>query len=287
MIAHVAEAGEGRGRVVLKLDACTMASDCAIEAAVKVAQAFQSELEGLVVEDIALFDLASFPFAREISLSGRVRGALAAADIEREAQLSASALLRKVEAIAARAAVPLLRRTIRDDPVYALARACAANGPWNVVALAEPLNALRAEMLERLFDTVAETTGVIVTGPRARRVTGPVIVAIEEIERLPPMLRAARRLSAADGSEIRIVLTAEDERRLLWMDGQARLVMGDASGVQLETLAAAQGPASLAERLRRMKASFVIAQYGGLVAPRGDDLRPLSAALECPLFLVR
>ena len=72
MIAHVAEAGEGRGRVVLHLTHAAP-SPVAIEAAVRVARAFQSEIESLFVEDAALLDIAAFPFACEISLSGRQR----------------------------------------------------------------------------------------------------------------------------------------------------------------------------------------------------------------------
>ena len=50
MIAHVAEAGEDRGRVVLRLGSSGRLSDIALEAAMRVAQAFQSEIESVFVE---------------------------------------------------------------------------------------------------------------------------------------------------------------------------------------------------------------------------------------------
>ena len=59
MIAHVAAAGEDKGRVVLRLGAGVPASDIALEAAVAVARAFQSEIESLFIEDRQLFELAS------------------------------------------------------------------------------------------------------------------------------------------------------------------------------------------------------------------------------------
>lgn len=287
MIAHVAEAGEGRGRVVLRLDACSRASAVAIEAAVKLAQAFQSEIESLVVEDRALFDLALFPFAREISFAGQVRGALSADDIEKGTRLAATALLRQVEQIARAAQVQVHRRLVRDDPIHALAAACAANGPWNVVALGEAFTPMHVPVLDRLFEAVSGTTGVVVCGARARRTVGPVVALVEEVERLPPMRRAAERLAAVTGEETRLILAADDAERLEWMDAQARLVMGDAHNVRLDMLVTGQGPAVLADQLRRLAPGFVLTRFGGLVLPTATELKPFAAAMDCPLFLVR
>ena len=46
-------------------------STVALEAALRVARAFGSEIESLFVEDEQLFDCAAYGFAREVSLSGR------------------------------------------------------------------------------------------------------------------------------------------------------------------------------------------------------------------------
>ena len=83
MITHVAEAGEGRGRVVLHLTQ-SAPNPVAIDAAVRVARAFQSEIESLFVEDATLLDIAAFPFACEISLSGRQRRDLSPEAVERQ-----------------------------------------------------------------------------------------------------------------------------------------------------------------------------------------------------------
>ncbi|HKZ96156.1 MAG TPA: hypothetical protein VJ045_04170, partial [Hyphomicrobiaceae bacterium] len=169
MIAHVAEAGEERGRVVLRLGPTGSMSDIALEAAVRVAQAFQSEIESLFIEDQRLFDLASFPFAREVSLSGRQTRAISAEDIARELRALSAALNRKVAETARRAEVPVRFRTIRDEPVHALAAACTESGPWNVVALAEPLTSGGAGYLAELFAAVEGATGFVLVGPAARR----------------------------------------------------------------------------------------------------------------------
>ena len=95
MIMHVAEAGEQRGRVVLHITS-GHPNKVAIEAAVRIAQAFHSEIESLFVEDMQLYDMASYPFAREISLRGTNR-ALSREDIERDLRLTGKALCRRVE----------------------------------------------------------------------------------------------------------------------------------------------------------------------------------------------
>lgn len=288
MIAHVAEAGEDRGRVVLRLGASGRLSDVALEAAVLVAQAFQAEIESLFIEDSQLLDFASFPFAREISLSGRRSRALAAADIEREMGFVAAALHRKVMAAARASEVPARTRVIRDEPVRALVIACAESGPWNVVTLAEPFTGGATGSLAELFSAVQGTTGFVVAGPRARRTKGPVFAVIEEIERLPPMLRAVERLVTATGGEPRLLLVDDSADRLQWLEGQVRLALGGSSVIKLDVANMARGDAaSLADLLRRAGAGFVIVRFGGRLASGESDLAPLAAMLEGPLFLVR
>lgn len=287
MIAHVAEAGEDRGRVVLQL--CSgQPNAIALEAAVRIARAFQSEIESLFVEDEQLMDCASYEFVRETSLTGRQRRTISRDGIIRDLQLAASGVQRRVEAMARLAEVPLRSRTVRDEPLRALSIACAETGPWNVVALAEPITSSTSAPLKQLLVEIAGATGVVVVGPKASRVTGPAIVAVEDIDRLPGMLKAAERLAALDGAPVVLLLIASDEEYLHWMDGQARLVLGDRDDIHIASAEIARGEAAvIAETLRRLRGGFIIGQFGGLVVPDEGGLRPLCAGLECPLFLVR
>ena len=137
MIAHVAQTGEDRGRVVLHLKS-GRPNAIALEAAVRVAQAFGSDLESIFVEDEQLFDCAAYGFVREVSFSGTRSRALSLDGMMRDLHLAAQGARRQVEAIARRAEVPLRCRVVRDEPLRALSIACAETGPWNVVALGEP-----------------------------------------------------------------------------------------------------------------------------------------------------
>lgn len=287
MIAHVAQSGEDRGRVVLQMRS-GHPSTVALQAAVRIAQAFGSEIETLFVEDEQLIDCASFDFVREVSLMGRQQRPLSPDRIAQDLRNAARGARRQVEALARSAEVPLRSRVVRDEPLRALSVACASSGPWNVVAFAEPFTSGNADMLKQVLVEVAGSTGLVVVGPKAQRVTGPSIVAIEDTAHLPAMLRAAERLAAVDNKEVVLLLIASDAEQLQAMESDARLVMEAREGIRIELAQVARGAtAAVAETLRRLQGGFVICQYGGSVMPDEGDLRPLSAALECPLFLVR
>jgi len=287
MIAHVAQAGEGAGRVVLQVSS-TQPHALALLAAVRIAQAFQSELESLFVEDSQLFDCAAYTFVSETSLSGRSRTPLSADGVQQSLRLAAQSAQRQLERLARSAHVPLHSRVVRDDPVKAVCAACSESGPWNVVALSEPFTGHHAPILRQLFEAIEGTTGLVLIGPRARRVTGPTVVVIEDPQRLSDMVRAAERLSALDSSPIVVLLVAADALLLANMDAAARLALLEHERVRIEHAVIGRGtPAVAAEALRRQAAGFVVCQFGGAVVPAEDDLNPLAAALECPLLLVR
>src|SRR5262245_35724886 len=258
MIAHVAQSGEDRGRVVIQIRS-RHPSGVAMQAAVQIARAFGSDLESLFIEDKQLFDCAAYGFAREISLSGRQSRPLSIDSMMRDLHLAAQGTRRQLEALAREAQVPLRCRVVRDEPLRALTMACAEVGPWNVVALGEPFGGGYCAILKQLLAEVSGTTGIVTVGPRAKRVAGPVIVAVEEMAELPDMLRLAERLASVEGAEVVLLLVAASEADLAQMEGEARLVVEDREGVRFEPVAVARGAsASMAETLRRLRGGMVI-----------------------------
>ncbi|RTL66705.1 MAG: hypothetical protein EKK41_17915 [Hyphomicrobiales bacterium] len=287
MIAHVAQAGEDRGRVVLHV--CSPQPHAlALLAAVKIAQAFQSEIESLFVEDVQLFDCAAFGFVREVSLSGRSSSKLSADSVAQSLKLAAQGARRELERLARSVDVPLRTRVVRDDPMQALRLACSEVGPWNVVALSEPFTGGFTPMLRTMFDAIEGTTGLILVGPRARRITGPIVIALEDMGRLPDLLRAGERLAALDDVGIVVLLVAPDAQRLHDMEMSARMALAGREKLRIDhAIVSREAPAVAAEALRRQAGGFVICQFGGAVVPDEGDLSPLAASLECPLLLVR
>ena len=288
---HVAQAGEDRGRVVLQLGAGA-ANPIAIEAAVWLARAFQSEIESLFVESQQLLELASHPSAREISWSGKATRALSSAEIERHYRIASTQFHAQIETRARAAEVPCRHCVVRGEPVDALAVACAECGPWNVIALAAPFAASDCAALKRLLEGVAGTTGLLLVGPLARRTSGPIVLALEEPDLLSVMLAAAERLATVHDCATTVCLIASDDAELAELEAQARLVLADrpqASGpIGIVPSQVQRGSsAAVAETLRRLTPGLVIGRFGGLLVPEDGDLRALAASLECPLLLVR
>jgi nucleotide-binding universal stress UspA family protein len=289
MIGHVATVEEARGRVVLRLGCGTSAVDAAFEAAVRIAKAFDSEIEGLFVEDRQLIELTAYPFAKEISLTGRVSRTLSSQDLDREFRAAFLAIRRRLESVAKRSETRMWARSVRDDPINALARVCAEAGPWNVIVMGEAFGPRDGRVLGEILGAVRDATGLCTVGPRTRRTSGPIVVAVEDPERMLGMMRTAERLAGngARRGDIIALLVGDNPERLHWLEGQARLLLSQGHSAEIVIARAAYGePASVAEAIRRTRAGFVIAQYGGLAVPT-DDLRPLAVALESPLFLVR
>ena len=289
MIGHVASAGEASGRVVLRLSCGSQPHVAALEAAARIAQAFESEIEGLFVEDHQLLDMTGYSFTREIALSGHTSRALSIDPVEEEFHAAFRSMRRQMQAVAKRYQARSYATRVRDEPLTALARACARAGPWNVIVIGEPFKPRGGAALGDILATVRDATGLVTIGPRSRRSCGPVVVVVEDPERLLSMMRTAERLAAGTSGRDRIVamLTGDNNDDLEWLEGQARLILAHGPAPRFVVAPPARGePAVIAEALRQLKASFVISRFGGLAVP-ADDLRPLASALESPLFLVR
>ncbi len=286
-VVHVAEAGENRGRVVLRL-ASAGPHRLAVEAALRVARAYQSELESIFIEDQRLIDIAAHPLVSEISLCGRERRVLSSAMLLRQFAHAARLAERRIASMARLADVPYRARTIRDDPVHAINRACAEAGPWNVVVLADPVQARDRTAVLQLLADVTGATGLVVVGPGAVQAHGSIVIVLEEAERLPQMLRTAERLSADTEDPIVILLAGISDEAMADLEQQARLLLSERSDVRiLASDRCYNHTGALCECLRRTHAGFIIGQAGGTLLPAHVDWFDLAQTLECPLFIVR
>lgn len=286
-VVHVAEAGENRGRVVLRL--VSAAPDrFAIEAALLVARAYQSELESIFIEDQHLVDLCAHPDVHEVSLCGRERRELSPVTLIRQFAYAARQAERRVAVMAERAEIQYRARTMRDDPVHALNRACAEAGPWNVIALADPVGTRDRSAVQRLLGEIVGATGIVLVGTAVRRIDGPVVVVVEDVERLPLMLRVAGRLAVERDSAIGVVLAGAGDDALASMDASVRLLLGDRADVRiLQVRRAYRHAGAMHDALRRLGCGFVIGQAGGALLPADGDWGEFARSLECPLFVVR
>jgi hypothetical protein len=288
MIAHVAAAEEQRGRVVVALGPTADAGAAVISAAVRVALAFQSEIESVYVEDAGLAAGVAFPFARLVSPSGRRVDSLDLATLERGWRADARVLHRRVAASAAHARIPIRSRTVRDEPMRALARVCAENGPWNVLALTEPVGRGPRSSVGAVLSAVEATTGVLVADSSARVSAGPVVAVIEHLQHVPPMQRAAQRIAAAGATEATLAIVGMQPGEGAEVEGQARLLLADQSApAPAIAVLSETSPAMIAERLSLARPSLALARLGGALLPEESDVPRLASLLRAPVFVVR
>lgn len=287
MMVHVAEAGEARGRVVLRCGPSPAANDAALRVAVRIARAYRSELEGLFVEDRQVFAFANYSFAREVAhADGSVR-ALDAGELHRQYRAICEAETRHILTVAAAAGVEARVQSVRDDEMRALVRCCAASGPWNVVVLAASDTSSGTGSVGNVLDAVHDATGVVAVPRKVRASSGPVVIAAEDEDRLPVMVRTAERLAAVTGSPIKLLLVASAQDELPWLEAQARLLVPDQKHCEIELYDTSRASVSaLPERIRKLGACFLITREGGVVLPY-DLSQPLTALLSCPVFSIR
>ena len=287
MIAHVAEAGEDRGRVVVRLGAFSPASPAALAAAVHVAQAFQSEIEGLFIEDPEVFAAAAHPGVQELTAAGSLQPRFSNETISHDIGHFAVAAQREVADVAKAAGIAFTARVVRDTLAGGLTTACSERGPWNIIVFAEPVASVdRSEELSAVIANVWGTTGYVVAGRAAQWRKGPILVAVEDAGRLSGMVRAAHRLAAVWGDEVMLVVAGADDIALDWLEAEIRLTLGERSGVTiLPRQSDALAPPQLRAAMSGLKPRLVLARHGGLILPAGMAAGAL-AEVKCPIFIV-
>ena len=299
LLIHVAAESENRGRVVLA--ARTGAPHpMAVGAALAVAKAFDSWVDCLLIECRDVMALTAHGFAREVTFAGRI-APLSATAVANTLRGEAEAARQLVVAAAAAAKVRLATEIIGDTLASALVRACVAHGPWNIIALAEPIQGRDGNWLHDLLGGVSGATGIVVVGPHAAPPSGDVVIVVEDVERLPQMIRTAERLveivagtaQASRAARISLLLAGVSAEHTMELDGQVRLVLPELAGAGPDRVAIVEADvahgthAEVAEALRRLDGGFVIARTGGLVVPADGNISALTTVLKCPLLLVR
>ena len=157
LLIHVAAESERRGRVVLAARSAAP-NPQALAAAVELARAFETWVECLIIECPDVLALSAHGFARQVSHAGRI-GPLSNAAVEKDQSAATALARRSITSLAEPSGVRVATSVARDSLANALSRACATEGPWNIVALAEPVLASDAALLQTLLDDI---TGALI-----------------------------------------------------------------------------------------------------------------------------
>ena len=287
MIAHVAEASELSGRVVLWLDPETGCTPALLEAPVRLAAAYGAEIETVAVSEV--HELDNVPIRRvgynETADASLEPGTLAVG--ARRFALLTDRYRRIVEAMGSMHGVRVRHTEVSGDAIDQISEMCLSRGPWNIVALARMPALGGHSLLSSLLANVSGATGFLLCGDQRSHAGSPVVVVVEDGDRLPPMLRAAERLAGPEGI-IRIVIAADTVAGHAELESLARLLTAGVKGVEFDKAGPTFGvPGALVELLAWMKPSLVIARFGGLCLADGRELSRASAATRVPILLVR
>jgi hypothetical protein len=293
MIAHVAEASELSGRVVLWLDPETRYAPALLEAPVRLAAAYGAEIETVVVsvtDDDNSDDLDDASNERPPirRLGRRANGELPEASGESRAfALLTERCRRAVEEAGAVHSVKVRHALAHGDAVDRISEMCLARGPWNIVALARTPGFAANSLIGTLLANVSGATGFLLCGEHAARAASRVVVIVEDADRLPSMLRAAERLAPPNG-KVHIVIAADTAVEYAELEAQARLLTSDQTAIAFEQPGPTFGvPGALTELVARLKPGLVVARFGGSAFTDGRELARASVATRAPILLVR
>jgi hypothetical protein len=287
MIAHVAEASEASGRVLLWLDPDAVSMPQTFDASVRIAGAYAADLETVIIDRPGVAAAVGIPTAH-VSLLGKIKSppgeSTNATDIRMHL---AERQRRDVAARAKRANVIVSHSSARGDAIDRLAEMCLERGPWNIVAVSRPPSSELPGILSSILANVSGATGVVVAGRGERTLAPDVAAIIEDAERMPSMLRAAERL-VLPGGKIHVMIAVETAASFQELDAQVRLVArGFGNIVHLPGRPDFGITGTMDEDLFRLRPSFVVARFGGNLLGDSKALTRILAVSPGPLLLVR
>ncbi|MEQ1718684.1 MAG: hypothetical protein ABL907_22315 [Hyphomicrobium sp.] len=287
MMAHVAEASEQSGRVLLWVEPGQSEIDIAAECASRFAHAFNAEIETISFNADSLLRARMLP-EKALAHVGSPDGVTAGVERSHVVQsLIGTRQMRTIERAARRQGVPLLHTDVEGEALDRLAELCLSRGPWNVVVLTKTACEETATHISDIFANVSGATGIVAVPVRASYATGPIAVVVEDAERLPAMLRAASRLKGLC-SRVHLIIAADRRSDLNDLEAHVRLVTASHQGLVIEPPEPALGVAgALDETLRALKTSFVIACFGGTLLPSPRALARTMSVAAAPFLLVR
>lgn len=287
MIAHVAEASEASGRVLLWLEPDAVAMPETAKAAVSIARAYSADIETLVLDAPSAGDTAGVPVAHRSLLGKAMSPAAFGKGVANQRDDLTSRQLRDVHDIATGAGVRLSHARARGDAIDRLAELCLTRGPWNIIAVSRPPSPELPALISAILANVSGATGVVVAGRQGAALSHDVAVILEDSDRMPSMLRAAERLLPPQG-RMQILIAAETAAHHRELDAQARLLTaGDDRYVHHPAGPGFGVSGALDCELFRMKPSFIIARFGGVLLGQSRALTRLLTLTPAPILLVR
>lgn len=257
-------------------------SAAAFDSALKLARAFEVELEGLFVEDADLLALAGLPFSSEIqTVTGQVR-VLESRQLEADLRRAAGAARREFERRALATAHSCRFRVVRE----AATRVIAREGQAAALIFLSELTARthwQAE-LSRLAVGEGVPTDIVLFGPAARSRPGPVLILLDAEARVSELTQRAGKVARIENTEVGIIVLEPASEKLKRLAEEVRAGLHPGSEVWI----AHEGdgdPDQIGHWTARKKASLLIADSASSWTRQTDHLSRLLLRAECPVLI--
>jgi len=283
MTAHVAEASELSGRVVLWLDPQTTCRPEALDAPVRLAAAYGAEVETVFISP-RTHDVGDtlVPLRRV-----RVGSGGESDEPDLRSELVQRHFQRVVEDAAHARKVIVRHAERRGDALDGISEMCLARGPWNIVALPRLPPFDGYALMNAMLANISGATGFLICGGSpSKAATNRIVVFAEDGERLPSMLRAAERMAGEKGT-IHLFIAAETRMQYEELEAQARLLAAESYVIFEPTMPTLGVGSTLVEPTARLKPSLIIAPYGGAAIANGKELATLATLADAPILIVR
>lgn len=295
MIAHVAKADEARGRVLLSVTCDVHRAAGAI--AVDVAAAFDAELEVLLIDDGEVCASASLGFLEETTADGRRTSPLTPAHTDHAFDVLGRDVVRRVRALSLERDIRCSTTRTLGVPSDAIASACAARGPWNIVVEGSVLSAMTTPSRAADMAGRKDATGTIVMGPNKphdvnRR--GAVVVLLERSRDLAGMIRTAMQLSRTyTGDIVLMLVTGRDQHEPREIDDLITDVRRglredqlDLPEMRVATPRNLHGePAAILHAANAFEPSIIVTRQDGPLQPDDDGLNAIRRYATCPVLV--
>lgn len=256
-------------RILVALDASAY-SHAALAAAVTLATRFQSDVEGLFVEDINLLRLAELPFAREFRFGQAGPRPVASEDVQRGLRARAALLRHEVEELTSE---HKLRGSFRVARGAVAGEVLAAAREADLLALGRTGHSLarRARFGSTARAAIANAvSAVLLVQPEME--AGPVLVFYDGSAAGARALALAAQL-AGEANELRILVWGPDEETAFERRQSAVQILGEAeSNAQFQHLAGDEAGRVLAWINRQHGSLLILPSGGGWPAGMLDTL---------------
>jgi hypothetical protein len=274
-------------RVIIRLGDPVPSSQVVIAAAIHLARAFGCGVEGLFIEDRAIFAAAAYAGATEISMTGAGRRKISEAQINHDLGHFGVAMQRQLSQASRSERVPFSARVVREDVIVALTKASATGGPGNIIAFSEPITTTNgSELVAEAIETVAGARGFLVGGRTAAWRAGPILIAIESVETMLDLTRVGQRIAALTNEPVWLLPVGEDEIALDWLESEIRLALADRPSLHLLRPVARLGHSQTVwAACATYNPRLIVAGPRGLVMPVHEIQEALSH-VGAPVFLV-